>query len=153
MSQDYYNLNEVGVFYRRIKGMWDRPAINSSADAHRLFRENWNDLLIGYVEEMKMLLLNRSNTVLGIANLSSGGVAGTVVDPKVIFTTALKCAASSIILAHNHPSGNLKPSDADKRVQQKIIEGGKILDISVLDHLILSGTENKYYSMNDELNL
>jgi DNA repair protein RadC len=76
-----------------------------------------------------------------------------VVDPKILFATAIKSAACSIILAHNHPSGNLRPSEADKKLQQRLIDGGKLLSIEVLDHLILSGIEDKYYSMADNLTL
>ena len=153
MSSDYYQLNEVEVVYRPIQDFEERPIIRSSRDAHELFRSNWDDMRIGYREEAKMLLLNRNNRVLGIANLSSGGIAGTVVDPKVIFTTALKCAATSIILAHNHPSGQMQPSLDDLKIQRKVIEGGKVLDISVLDHIILSGTDSNYHSMADSLDL
>lgn len=84
------------------------------------------------------MLLNRMNKVLGIYLISVGGFAGTVCDPKVVFQAALKTNASSIILAHNHPSGNLKPSDADLQLTEKLKKGGKLLDIAVLDHLILT---------------
>ena len=101
-----------------------------------------------FIEQFKLLLLNRGNRVLGLLEVSSGGVAGTVADPKVIFAAALKASASSIILAHNHPSGQLKPSSADIALTNKLKRGGELLDIQVLDHLILSS--EGYYSFADE---
>lgn len=99
-------------------------------------------------EECYMLLLNRANQVLGWFRVSEGGVAGTILDPRLIFGIALKCNAVGVILAHNHPSGNLKPSGADISQTKRLVEGGKLLEISVLDHLIL--TSEGYYSFADE---
>ncbi len=101
-----------------------------------------------FIEQFKIILLNRGNKVLGIYEVSTGGRAGTIADPKVIFAVALKGAAASIILAHNHPSGSLKPSQADVNLTRKIKSGGDILEIPVLDHLIL--TTDSYYSFADE---
>ncbi len=92
--------------------------------------------------------LNRANHVIGWFNVSIGGVASTVVDPKVIFSAALKCNASGIILSQNHPSGNLKPSDADLALTKKLKSGGQILEIQILDHIIL--TSESYFSFADE---
>ena len=100
------------------------------------------------IEQFKIMLLNRANKILGIFTVSTGGVAGTVADPKVLFAAALKGNASSIILAHNHPSGNLKPSEADRQLTNKLSQAGKLLDISVLDHLII--TADEYFSFADE---
>ncbi|WP_317168263.1 JAB domain-containing protein [Pontibacter pamirensis] len=100
------------------------------------------------MEQFKVMLLNRANKVLGIYETSTGGVAGTVADPKLIFVAALKACASSIVLCHNHPSGNLKPSAADLQLTKKIKQGGELLDIAVLDHIIL--TSESYYSLADE---
>ncbi|QCR24634.1 hypothetical protein C1N53_21265 [Pontibacter sp. SGAir0037] len=94
------------------------------------------------------MLLNRANRVLGIYETSTGGVAGTVADPKLIFVTALKACSSSILLCHNHPSGNLTPSAADLQLTKKMKQGGELLDIVVLDHIIL--TSEGYYSMADK---
>ncbi len=99
-------------------------------------------------EEFKILLLNRANKVLGLVNISTGGVSGTVSDPKIIFASALKANASGIILAHNHPSGNLKPSEADLNLTNKVKKAGQLLEIAVLDHIIL--TSEQYFSMADE---
>ena len=94
------------------------------------------------------MLLNRANKVLGFSKISSGGTSGTLVDVKIIFQIALKSNASSIILGHNHPSGNLKPSDADIRITRTIKEAGKMMEIPLVDHLIL--TDENYYSFADE---
>jgi DNA repair protein RadC len=99
-------------------------------------------------EEFWLLILNRSNAVIKKELISRGGVAGTVVDTKIIFKTAVENLASSIIISHNHPSGNLNPSDADIKITKNIKEAGKIMDIPLFDHLIV--TENGYYSFNDE---
>jgi DNA repair protein RadC len=95
-----------------------------------------------------LILLNRNNATLGWYKVSQGGISGTICDPKIIFTVALQTGASSIILAHNHPSGNLTPSQSDINLTKKIKEAGKILDISVLDHLIVSS--NGYKSLADD---
>jgi DNA repair protein RadC len=99
-------------------------------------------------EEFKVLLLNRANMILGIYNLSKGGVFGTIVDIKLLLAAAIKSNASSMIVAHNHPSGNLKPSVSDKRLTKKIKEGAKLLDVELLDHLIV--TKLFYYSFSDD---
>jgi DNA repair protein RadC len=95
-----------------------------------------------------VLLLNRANAVIKKVQISAGGVAGTVADPKIIFKTALENLSSSIILVHNHPSGNLMPSQADKELTKKMKEAGKLLDIPVLDHLIFA--DRTFYSFADE---
>ncbi|MBT2561581.1 JAB domain-containing protein [Pedobacter sp. ISL-68] len=110
---------------------------------------HWQLGRIELLEEFKVILLNTSNRVLGIVDISVGEVQGTLADPKIIFSVALKTNSSKLILAHNHPSGNLNPSDADKRLTKKLIDGGKLLDIEVCDHLIIH--ENSYFSMADEV--
>ena len=118
--------------------------IHCSSDAIEVFRCRWDEGRIGFVEEFKVLLLNRANRVLGIVNISQGGIAGTVADPKLIFAAALKSAASSILLCHNHPSYNLKPSQADIQLTNKLKEAGKFMDLPVLDHIIL--IQDSYFS-------
>jgi DNA repair protein RadC len=99
-------------------------------------------------EEFWLLFLNRNNVLLGQHTLSSGGVTGTVVDPKMIFKAALENKATSIILCHNHPSGNLKPSEEDLRLTRKVSEAGKLMEIQVVDHLIVS--QHGFFSFADE---
>ncbi len=103
---------------------------------------------IELVEQFMIVLLNRGNSCLGISNISTGGISACLVDPKIVFVTVLKARASSVILAHNHPSGNLKPSLADIELTKKLKEGGALLDVSVLDHLIV--TPFSYYSFADD---
>lgn len=141
------NLAEVQAVYKNKVKAADRPKIEKSDDVVNCLRAVWNDDSIEHVEEAVMLLLNKNNKVLGWVKLSSGGVAGTVVDPKVIFQFALKTNASAIILSHNHPSGNLKPSNDDIKITNKIKTAGDFLDIKLLDHIII--TADSHYSMAD----
>jgi|TARA_R110002020_G_scaffold103640_3_gene242860 DNA repair protein RadC len=122
--------------------------VTSSLSAFEILTDNWNPNTIELQEEFKLLLLDRDNKVLGLYNLSKGGIAGTVVDVRLMMVVALKSKASAIILAHNHPSGNMKPSAQDKTITKKIMSACKFLDIDLLDHIILSN--KKYYSFKDE---
>jgi DNA repair protein RadC len=119
--------------------------ITSSQDAYNAIKPNLLDLL---TEEFWLLHLNRANQVIKKEQISLGGVAGTVVDPKVIFKNAIQNLSSSIILVHNHPSGNTKPSQNDIDITKKLVGGGKMLELPVLDHLIF--TNESYYSFADE---
>jgi DNA repair protein RadC len=110
MEKDLLQVAEVEVSYKQNYKINERPKVNSSFDAYELFFANWNKGRISYLEEFKVMLLNRNNRVLGIVDISLGGLNGTVVDPKIIFSIALKGNASGVILCHNHPSGNLKAS-------------------------------------------
>lgn len=139
---------EVELIYRSKVKASERPKITRSGDAYDLFLKYWNENKIEFVEEFKVMLLNKANKVLGICELTTGGVSGTVADPKLIFITALKCNASYVVIAHNHPSGNAKPSKADEELTLKIKEAGKFLDLHLLDHLIV--TTEGYYSFADE---
>src|ERR1035437_6673421 len=141
-------VSEVQLIYKSKVKASDRIKISCSRDAYKIFIESWNPDLINFLEEFKILLMNRSNSVLGILEISKGGISGTVSDTRVIFAAALKGNASGIICAHNHPSGNLNPSESDTRLTQKLREAGNLMDIQLLDHLILS-TEGDYYSFAD----
>lgn len=143
-----FPVQELQLIYKTKYKPSDRPKISTSAESFRVLLSTWNTGTIGFLEEFKILLLNRANRVIGCYEVSLGGISGTVADPKVIFAAALKSCASSIILAHNHPSGNLSPSTADIQLTSKIKQGGQLLDIAVLDHIILSAEE--YYSFADE---
>ena len=145
---DGMKVSEVELVYKTQVKASERPVVSASKETYELLKRNWDDTKIELVEQFKILLLNRANKVLGIYDVSTGGVSGTVADPKVIFTAALKAAASNIILAHNHPSGSLKPSRADIELTKKIKEGGYLLEVVVLDHLIISN--EGYYSFADE---
>lgn len=147
-SFNIQHLAEVELVYKTKVRPGDRLKVSTSKDAYEVLIQAWDSNTLELREEFKILLLNRASKVLGLFNLSKGGVSGTVADPKLIFAAALKANASSIILAHNHPSGNLQPSQADLDLTRKCKEAGRFLEIQVLDHLIL--TTESYYSMADE---
>ncbi len=130
---------------RQLSEVQQRPQIKTSRHAYNLLAPIVCDL---NYEEFWVLFLNRANRVIGRQRISSGGVSGTVVDAKIIFKHALEMLASGIILCHNHPSGNLNPSSADLELTRKLRNGGKVLDINVMDHLIIA--ESGYYSFADE---
>lgn len=141
-------VSEIELTYNNKVKAADRPLILSSEAAYWVLESNW-DNKIALSESFNILLLDRSNRVLGMCPISSGGISGTVVDLKLVFAAALKGRASSIILAHNHPSGNLKPSLADIELTKKIKKAGELLEIAVLDHVILS-PDGEYYSFVEE---
>lgn len=145
---DWKTVAEVELIYRNVVKPSQMPMVTDSKQVYSLLTSNWDENKIEFVEQFKILLLNTANKVLGVFEVSTGGIAGTVADPKLIFMAALRANASAIILSHNHPSGNLQPSQQDLTLTRKITEGGKILDIRVLDHLII--TTEGYYSFSDE---
>ena len=143
----FSNLQEIEILYRNKVKKSDRPVVKSSQDAYDYLMSVWS-FHIERVEEFVILCLNRANKVLGYSKISQGGLSGTVADPKVIFQVALKSNASSIILCHNHPSGNTKPSDNDIQLTKKLKKAGEFLELNVLDHLII--TPHTYFSFADE---
>ncbi|NND23407.1 MAG: JAB domain-containing protein [Acidimicrobiia bacterium] len=139
-------IREINLSYSS-NGM-ERVTITDSESAYRVLLDNWDHNTLELQEEFKALFLDRDNKVLGIYSLSKGGTAGTIVDIKLLMVAALKTKANSIILAHNHPSGNLKPSLPDKELTKKIKEACKFLDVHLLDHIIV--TSKSYYAFSDE---
>jgi len=139
---------EIQLIYKSKVKASERPKVTTSHDAYYLLKQNWDENKIEFIEQFKVLFLNKGNKVLGIYELSTGGVSGTVADPKLVFVAALKVNASNIILCHNHPSGNLKPSRADEELTQKIKQAGKYLDLPVIDHIIIT-SEDGYFSFAD----
>lgn len=123
----------------------ERVRITCSSDTYNLIIADLEDLTL---EEFWIILLDRSGRYMSKHCVSTGGVAGTVVDAKPIFKIALNAMASSIILAHNHPSGNLKPSQEDLKITKRLVDGAKLLDMYISDHVIVS--EHGYYSFADE---
>ena len=142
------NVAEIELRYLPKRNVSSLPQITCSADSYALFLKSWDMDRLHLVEQFKMILLNRANRVLGIIELSTGGGTGTIADSRIIFAAALIANATSIIVSHNHPSGNLKPSRADIELTRKLREGGKLLDVAVLDHIIVTG--HAYYSFADE---
>lgn len=141
------NVSEIKVEFLPEFRPSERPKITSSKDAYKILRSQWDEGLMQFLEEFKIALLNSANRVLGIVDIAVGGKETVNVDIRVIFSIALKASATKIILAHNHPSGTLAPSQSDIAVTLKAVSAGKLLDIEVCDHLILA--EHSYYSMRD----
>ena len=130
---------------RRSEDALRKEKIAGSRDVFELFH---GELSSSPYESFWVLLLNRANRVIRKVSISEGGISGTVADPKKIFKMALDFSSSSIILCHNHPSGNAQPSDADIRLTRKMKQAGELLDLAVLDHLIIAG--DSFYSFADE---
>ncbi|MCQ9641201.1 JAB domain-containing protein [Chryseobacterium sp. WG14] len=139
-------LMEISVTYNT--GNHKKIRINSHKEAYKLVIENWNLGTIEFQEECKVIMMNKGNFVLGIYNVSKGGIDSSVVDIRIILAVALKCNATQLILVHNHPSGNLKPSGSDQTITKNLKNACELLNISLLDHLII--TRNSYYSFNEE---
>lgn len=123
----------------------EKLEISNSNDAFKVFHPYLADLL---KEEFWIIFLNQRNKILGKSQLSTGGINFSLVDLRILFKQALEYSCSSIMIAHNHPSGNLKPSEADMKITKQILEAGKILNIQLLDHLII--TQSNYFSFADE---
>ncbi|RVU91546.1 DNA repair protein [Flavobacterium columnare] len=133
---------EIKVSYTT--NMPDKIKLTTCYEVYKFILSKWNTDVIEFQEECKIILFNRANYVLGIYDLSKGGISGSIVDIRIILSVSLKCNASSIILVHNHPSGNMKPSEADKKITSKLKRACELLEIYLLDHLIISNQE--YYS-------
>lgn len=140
------NIAEITISYSCKVKPHERKQISKSENAYEVFNEIWDG--IQHHESFYAMLLNRANKVLGITKISTGGISGTVVDPKIVFQAGLKANATSIILAHNHPSGQIHPSEADIRLTEQLKKAGEILEMPVLDHIILG--DDRYYSFSDE---
>lgn len=143
------NVAEVELTYKSNVKASDRPKIVSSKDAVDIFQNCFNQNTIELNEEFWVMYLNRANRVIAVMHLSKGGTTGTVVDAKFIICGLVKLNASSVILCHNHPSGNTKPSAADLRLTKNISEACKLIDCQALDHVIIT-PENTFYSFADE---
>jgi DNA repair protein RadC len=142
------NLAEVQLNYRSKVKLRDLKTVVSSHDSFEILKPLYQEDKIEYVEQFIILLLNRASKPLGWVKISQGGITGTVADPRLIFQASLLTNSTAIILSHNHPSGNLHPSQTDIELTRRIKEGGKILEIGILDHLIICS--DSYYSFADE---
>ncbi len=142
-----YQVAEIQLYYRQKVKPSQMPKVTGSKDAYDILLKGWDQDKISLQEQFKMLVLNRAHKVLGQLEVSTGGVSGTIADPKLIFIAALKANASGIIVAHNHPSGNLTASQSDIDLTRKLTAAGKLLEIQMLDHLII--TTEGYYSFAD----
>lgn len=141
-------INEISLVYnQRVCSIKQVSCSDDAANAAREFFQK-NDNQITLKEYFYIILLNRANRIIGYHKLSEGGISGTFVDIRLAFATALKSVASGIILVHNHPSGSRYASESDLSLTRKFHQAGKILEIEVLDHIIL--TESDYYSFADD---
>ncbi|AZI26634.1 DNA repair protein [Pedobacter sp. G11] len=140
---------EIEITYHPDFRISDCPKADSSEDLYSILREHWNLNQIALREEFKIILLSTNLRILGISSIASGGMSAVSIDSKLIFSTALLANARGIVLAHNHPSGNLIPSQSDINITKKIKDGAKLLDIEVFDHIILT-KDNGYYSFADD---
>ena len=141
-------VDEIKISYKEKNKNLTPIVIKKSSQAAQQLYKYWDKDTIALHESFKVVLLNNSNTVKGVYELSRGGIAGTLVDLRLLFAVALKTLSTGLILCHNHPSGSLKPSKADLDLTQKIVKAASFLDIKILDHLILSPNGN-YYSFAD----
>ena len=147
MKQITDRVAEIKVSYQ--PAISKKPIIKTALDAYNELKEFYPIETIALQEKFVAMYLNRANRVIGIYELSTGGITGTVADIRLILGVALKTASISIILSHNHPSGNLQPSSADKMLTQKIKDACTFLDISVMDHIIVT-PDGEYVSFADE---
>lgn len=141
-------VNEIKISYCEKLGVIDSEPVNDSEKVAKLLYQTWDRNTIGLQETFKVLLLNKALKVKGTYQVSTGGIASTVVDLRLLFAVVLKTLSMGIILAHNHPSGTLEPSEADKKLTEKIRNAADLFDIKVLDHLIIIPT-GKYFSFSD----
>ena len=140
-------LSEIQVSYKPgLKS--STTTITNSQNAYEILKSLFPADTISLQEQFVVLYLNRANRVIGSYQLSKGGITGTIADVRLILSVALKTLATGLILAHNHPSGNLKPSEADKQITNKIRQAAKLLDIELIDHIIISN--EGYCSFMDE---
>ena len=144
---DKAEVAEIEVNYR--PAISEKPVIVSCLDAYHVIKGFIPPNQIALKEFMVVLYLNNAQKVIGAYKVSNGGITGTVADTRLILSVALKTAATAIIIGHNHPSGNLVPSQADIQLSKKILEASKVMDIILFDHIILC-TEGKYLSFADE---
>lgn len=132
-----YKINEIQISYRERQGVLNSESLPDSKGTAKLLFDDWDKGTIGLYESFKVICLNSSNKIKGILPLSSGGVTGTLVDMRILFGSILKSLSIGIILAHNHPSGRLKPSEADLKLTWKIQEAANFFDIDLIDHFII----------------
>ena len=143
-----YNLSEIKLSYMPRFKLSDRPIVKDSRTAYEILLQHWDAGKMLLLEEFKIILLNNASRVLGIVNIAQGGITSVSVDLQIMFATTLKANASSIIMAHNHPSGTLKPSTQDILLTDKVRAAASIFGIRILDHLII--TPESYFSFLDD---
>jgi DNA repair protein RadC len=141
---------ELTVSYRVTPDWYSLPTLSSSEDSYKAVYPHFPPNTIALQEHFIVCFLNRANKMVGVYHTSSGGITHTVADPRIILGVALKTTASIIIISHNHPSGNLKASIADIELTKRLTEAGKLLEINVLDHIIVTPEDGKYLSLAEQ---
>lgn len=139
---------EIAISYSQHIEHSKRIKVTTSKQAVEIFRYVWDEGTIELYESFMVILLNRNNRLNGVVPLAKGGITGTVVDIRLLFAIALKSASVSIIIAHNHPSGNLTPSEQDISMTKKVSASAELLDMKLLDHLII--TKEGCFSFADD---
>lgn len=147
-TNDWNMVSEVELVYKSKVKPSLRPVLKSVTDVVDFFRTYWELDKLELREQFKVIYLNRANRILGICDHSTGGIDGALVEIRHLFATGLKLNATCLILAHNHPSGNLRPSENDLRLTEKLKNAGELLNIRVVDHIIL--TTEEYLSFSSE---
>jgi DNA repair protein RadC len=148
VTTDWTKVSELEIIYKTKIKATERPQIKMSSDVYKLFLATWDVNKIELMEQFKVMPLNKKNRVLGICEISSGSIDQALVDVRLIFGMLVKIGATQAVVAHNHPAGCPKPSEADKQITKKLKEAGLLLDIRILDHLVI--TPENYYSFADE---
>lgn len=141
-------VSQIELSYIPKKKMSELPKVSNADDAYQILLKSWDKTKLQFVEQFKVMLLNRAGRVLGICTLTTGSDSGTIVDLKLIFAIVLKAYAGRIVLAHNHPSGSLLPSRNDFEATYRIKQAARLLEVQIDDHLIISA--EGYYSFADE---
>ena len=144
------NVAEIAVTYKNNLKNTEQQKIMCSNDAFRYLLNGYDPGTIGLQEQVVILYLNRNNNVLGVYRCAVGGITSAVVDTRLILSVALRIAAVGLMISHNHPSGNLKPSAYDEKLTQKLMQAAALLEIKLLDHIIVSGNGEEYFSFADE---
>ena len=147
MRKTLHGVSEIEITYKPAIG--SKPEVTSSSDAYLILKEHYPENQIALKEYFVVMYLNQANRVIGVQRLSIGGLTSAVADVRLLFGTALKVLATGVVISHNHPSGNLKPSLQDKNLTKQVNEAGKLLDIKLLDHLIIT-PDDQYISMADQ---
>jgi len=147
-QHDWTKIAEIELVYKTTVKPSERPKLTSAIDAFHFLVQTWDPNKLEFIEQFKVLLLNRAMKVLGIYEVSSGTTVGCIVDAKLVLCAAIKANASNLILCHNHPSGNLNPSESDKSITQKLKMASTYHDFKITDHIIIS--KESYFSFAEQ---
>ena len=146
MRKTLHGVSEIEITYKPAIG--SKPEVTSSSDAYEILKEHYPENQIALKEYFVVMYLNQANRVIGVQKLSVGGLTSAIADVRLLFGTALKVLATGLVISHNHPSGSTRPSLQDRNLTKQVKEAGKLLDIKLLDHLILT-PDDQYVSLAD----